>query len=258
MPNLRECLAFLWCLSAAGQQTEQKCQFEVTSVKRSVGQIYYRRQETDAGVRYSNIPMLFLIEKAYTVRTDQVKGPPWLFDEKYSVDAHLPAGMTKKQIPLCLKSLLADRFHLTAHKELTDTLVYALKTGAGGIRAPRVQDVSAEPGMQPISVSMQPGTGRLIIDGPLTLASLATYLTNNLDRPVVEMTGQSGTFHIRLDAYVDSGQDNSDEVKPMTRPDGTKAAPEASGSIFAALRALGLSLTPVHANVEHLIIDRLA
>lgn len=45
MPNLRECLAFLWCLSAAGQQTEQKCQFEVTSVKRSVGQIYYRRQE---------------------------------------------------------------------------------------------------------------------------------------------------------------------------------------------------------------------
>jgi uncharacterized protein (TIGR03435 family) len=54
-----------------------------------------------------------LIMKAYDLHPDQISGPSWLTDDRYSVDAVVPAGATLEQFRQMLQRLLVERFKLT-------------------------------------------------------------------------------------------------------------------------------------------------
>jgi uncharacterized protein (TIGR03435 family) len=48
-----------------------------------------------------------------------VIGPDWL-ESRFNIDAKMPAGSTRNQVPEMLQSLLADRFHMKSHSASKD------------------------------------------------------------------------------------------------------------------------------------------
>jgi uncharacterized protein (TIGR03435 family) len=56
---------------------------------------------------------MFILERAYGIKsTPQIEGPDWLWEERYDIDATLPEGASREQVPAMLRGLLADRFKL--------------------------------------------------------------------------------------------------------------------------------------------------
>src|SRR5580698_497737 len=77
---------------------------------------------TDPGrIHLCCVGMFSLLMRAYDIQIDQISGPSWIMDNMgpnlYQVDATMPAQTTKAQFQLMMQSLLADRFHLTVHRE---------------------------------------------------------------------------------------------------------------------------------------------
>src|SRR5947208_16668258 len=51
-----------------------------------------------------------LIRTAYKVKQFQLSGPDWMGSERWDVQAKLPEGTNKDQVPEMLQALLAERF----------------------------------------------------------------------------------------------------------------------------------------------------
>jgi uncharacterized protein (TIGR03435 family) len=69
---------------------------------------------------------------AWEVKSNDVKGPAWIGEQRFEITGLLPDGATGKDIPQLLRSLLRDRFKMVAHKEFKETQVYALLESRGG------------------------------------------------------------------------------------------------------------------------------
>jgi uncharacterized protein (TIGR03435 family) len=74
-----------------------------------------------------------LIREAYRLKDYQVIGPPWLDDgsDGFDIEAKAPRDATKAQVYEMLKTLLAQRFKLAAHRETRQLPVYELTKGKG-------------------------------------------------------------------------------------------------------------------------------
>jgi uncharacterized protein (TIGR03435 family) len=75
-----------------------------------------------------------LIQYAYKVKNYQVSGPDWIKSERFDIQAKLPEGATKEQVPEMLQALLADRFQLKLKREQTEHSVFGLVAAKGGIK----------------------------------------------------------------------------------------------------------------------------
>src|SRR5204863_5587142 len=81
---------------------------------------------------------------AYGIPPFRVVGPAWMGDAasdwtdgpKFDIEAKLPEGASRDQIPAMLRELLATRFKLTAHREYREQTVYALVVTKGGLSVP--------------------------------------------------------------------------------------------------------------------------
>jgi uncharacterized protein (TIGR03435 family) len=95
------------------------------------------------------------------------------------------------------------------------------------------------------------GQGRLgdLLEGETTIANLAQFLRLSTGRPVIDKTGLSGTYHMRMDfANALAGRGGPDIVP----------APDAPPSVFTAIREqLGLKLDSSQDERDTLIVDRL-
>src|SRR5258706_16353089 len=68
---------------------------------------------TLGGLQLRNTTLKNLVRSAYHLNEYQVDGgPKWLDSAKFAIDAKLPAGVPRDQIPLMLQAMLADRFKL--------------------------------------------------------------------------------------------------------------------------------------------------
>ena len=128
-------------------------------------------------------------------------GPAWFTSDNFDVAATFPSSTPKEQIPLMLKTLLADRFKLEAHTEMKEHSIYALTVGKGGAK---IKESAADDS----SMTNRMGTGHMDLH-KVTMQRLADLLsgtTLNMDeRPVVDMTGLKGLYDITLD-WADAGQ----------------------------------------------------
>ena len=165
----------------------------------------------------SSLALRDYIRIAYRVKEFQVSGPEWLTAERYEIDAKLPAGATRDQMPEMLKSLLEDRFALKLHRGTKDIPVYALVVANGGLKMkelppdPNAAEAAAAPveveaSGGPQGVSMNFGRGSTLNFGnnkfearKMTMLSLADSLTRYMDRPVVDMTGLNGMYDFTID-----------------------------------------------------------
>jgi uncharacterized protein (TIGR03435 family) len=219
----------------AQQQPAARTEFEVVSVKpgdpadpRSSG------RTTPGGLERRNATLKSLVLYAYHLNEYQLDGgPKWVDSARFNIDARLPAGAPRDQIPLMMQALLADRFKLEFHRETKTRPEYALVVAKGG---PRLQ-AAAEDEYQSSSQG-----DRMIKGSALPVSTLAFMLISVVGAPVLDRTGLTGKYDVSL------------EFAPLLE---TSVEDETLPDIFAALQdKLGLKLEATKGPVEVLVIDR--
>lgn len=244
-------------------QTTARPQFEAASIKPDHETPNYILIHPPAGGRYTadHISLQFLITAAYKIKQFQITGgPSWINTERYDVEAKAAdSHITDEQFRLMLQSLLADRFKLALHRETKQVPVYALLPAKGGLKLPAVKEGGCV-AFDPKSPPPPPAPGQMppivcggflrapnfIQAGKAGMAQLANALSDIVERPVIDKTGFTGTFDVRLDFSPEGTTFATDGATPDTsRP-----------SIFTALQEqLGLKLESRKGPSEILVID---
>jgi len=139
--------------------------------------------------------------------------------------------------------LLAERFHLSIHRELREQSVYALILGRGGPKFHETSDKGGKPGLRQRDYSFT------FTNAPMS--NLIGVLSQVTGRKVLDRTGLSSRYDFTLSYAPDSGSGRA----------GSNVSPAVDGfpdSVFTALREqLGLNLQAEKAPIEFIIVDRL-
>lgn len=191
-----------------------------------------------------------LVNFAYGVQQRQVAGAPdWFTSERYDISAE-PDGKgepSAKQWQSILKKLMADRFQVRVHYEKRELSVYALTVAKNGPKLTRSQSDPSAPegnGFGP------PGNFGATNATMADVAEALGYVV--VDRPVVDQTGITGKFNLRLTWTPDETQFGA---VGGYRPSATEN-PNAPPDLFTAIQEeLGLQLQSTKAPVDVLVID---
>ena len=129
---------------AIGHAQVKQATFEVASVRPSQNEVGpdYNNQITISPGEFNghNVTLKRLIAEAWQCQLNQVQGPAWIDRSEYDIQARVPEGASRQQIPLMLRSLLSDRFHLKEHSDTRKMRLYELKVSEGG---PKIKPVEA-------------------------------------------------------------------------------------------------------------------
>jgi uncharacterized protein (TIGR03435 family) len=74
------------------------------------------------------------------VELPQVEAPDFARSESFEIQATLPEGATREQVPEMLQTMLADRFKLAYHHETREYQVRVLTVGKSGMKLPRLPE----------------------------------------------------------------------------------------------------------------------
>jgi uncharacterized protein (TIGR03435 family) len=219
-----------------------------------------------------------LMQNAYTVQAFQiVGGPGWIDSEQYVLEAKADGNASRAQIFLMLQSLLEDRFQLKIHRETRELPVYTLVPARSGMKLQPPKEGScvdsptdtipepsrgrmqpAVPGGPPLArcgsvgVMAAPPSARMQ-GGKVLMPEFIRMLSMVLGRPVIDKTGFSGLFDVRLDFL----PDELTAMLPPPPPDAAGAPPDSNvPSILTAMQEqLGLRLESTKGPVEVIVID---
>jgi uncharacterized protein (TIGR03435 family) len=254
--------------------------FEVASIKRNnSGEGFTTRGAQPGGrVTFVNIPLRQMIIAAYGVQPFQViGGPSWITSDRFDVIAKAPEGVPPDQMNLMLQSLLADRFKLRTHNETRELPVYALvkartdgKLGAalkpaavdcgpagrgrGGPPPPAAAGSGAPAPGPAMGCRAMIAPGRITVGGQ-PIAQLATLLSQQVGRPVIDKTGLTGGYDFEVSFMPEGGRGGPAGPLPPGAPALPPIDPDAP-SLFTALQEqLGLKLESERGPVEVVIID---
>jgi uncharacterized protein (TIGR03435 family) len=232
--------------------------FEVASIKLNRSADSRRQIGPAPGGRFlvTNTTLRDLLPYAYGLPQAQasfrvIGGPAWIDDDRFDITASVAGTWTPQQMSEMLRTLLADRFGLVAHRELREMPTYALVVASQPRRLTRsAVDQAAcdarraaiqrrEPVPPPVAGAPPIcGTGRTI-PGAIravgqTTDALATSLAPFVSRVVADRTQLEGLWDYEL---------------TWNDPDGP--------SIFTALQEqLGLKLESTYGPVDVVVIDR--
>jgi uncharacterized protein (TIGR03435 family) len=187
---------------------------------------------TDQRIDLNTLSLADLIVMAYRIKPYQLTSPDWMRSERYDVQATLPAGATKEQVPEMMQALLAERFKVKIHRDKKPQPVYALLVSKDGHKlkpaptapTPPPDDPNAQSlslagqdlkisndgrGGQVITTNGATGaaTMRIRMDGgqlhmeieKASMAEFAEMLGQFLDKPVVDQTELAGSYQVQLD-----------------------------------------------------------
>jgi uncharacterized protein (TIGR03435 family) len=250
------CLSSLFALAlSAGAQSQPNAtkqatvaMFQAATIKPSKPDEPLEIQIQGRRFATAGTSLVDVMKYAYGVHGKQiVGGPEWIGTEKFDLLAdpgteNRPASDEMKRM---VQELLSDRFQLTFHRDKRELSVYAIVVGKAGAKLTKSEgDPSGIP-----AVAFSP-SGKLGA-GNATIADFATFLQRYvMDRPVVDQTGITGRYDLRLTWTPDESQFNG-RVPPATDD------PNAPPGLYTAIQEqLGLNLEAVKAPVEVLVIDR--
>lgn len=214
LPLLTALLVQLGVIAFAPGQAIQPS-FEVASVRPSQHEVGpdYNNQIAVSPDRFRgrNVTLRRLVADAWQCQLDQVFGPPWLDHNEYDIEARLPEGASKEQIPLMLRSLLYERFHLKEHSDTRQMRVYELLVGQGGPRIHPIMPRSAATGG---SGNRFRGDMRQFAD--LLAVQFSIPAADNPNQPVraggspipvLDKTGLQGIYEFSVDLRPELGTD---------------------------------------------------
>ena len=225
--------ATLGQLQAQTSSPDDRLRFEVASIKLVTDAVRDRIgiQNTAGGVEIAALPLRSLIRMAYAVR--EVAGPGWLDEVRFDIDAKPPAGYEPRQLAVLMRNLLADRFKLRAHIESRTAQGFALSAAPGGHRLPA--------GTERTFLTGRPG---LIQGKGRTIAELTGLVSDAVAAPVVDKTGLTGTYDLKL------------EWTPQLAASAAAPSGQTEVSIFTALREqMGLRLDSIPVPIEVAVVD---
>jgi uncharacterized protein (TIGR03435 family) len=190
-----------------------------------------------------------LIGAAYSLNPREISGgPEWAESERFDILAATPgdARPALEEQMAMLRTLLAERFKLTFHREEKEMAVYALTAPRGGAKLKE----SAGP------ADASPELTNVIFADHVRLparnATIGQFVWMMqravLDRPVLDKTGNSGRYDFDLEWAADESQFGGQVPHPAdsTWPDLRRALQQ----------QLGLRLEATRGIVEALVIDR--
>jgi uncharacterized protein (TIGR03435 family) len=176
-------------------------------------------------------------------------GPAWIRSERFAIQALMPEGSSEytfgqfmngqaPQLEVMIRNLLADRFHLSVHREMKEVPGYTLIVGKNGPRIRPATDGDVPP---PRAQRGAPPTASRRVYQRTTMTYVALMLGVITRRPVLDRTGLTGEFIFDL------------EYAPEDAPPGESSAP----SVFTAVQEqLGLKLESAKVPAEVIVIDR--
>ena len=250
--------------------------FEVASVKPNNSAGRNVRLQIQPGGRFTatNVSLREIIRAAYQVQPFQiVGGPGWMNSDRFDIVAkaesdfpQTPPGGPPGPLQLMLRSLLAERFNLTARTESRDMPIYELVLAredgrlgeglqpsavdcAGGRQGPGRGAAPPAPGERP-NCGMRIGPGVLSAGG-MPLSQFANGLAPMVERVVIDRTGLSGNFDLDLEWTPDQQLAQG----PFGGPDLPPVDPNGPSIFTAVQEQLGLKLESGRGPVDVLVID---
>jgi uncharacterized protein (TIGR03435 family) len=226
-----------------------------------------------------NASLRDLIRAAYVLEDSQLEGiPASIRSTRFDVDARMGGGATIDTARAMMRTLLAERFRLAAHRETRQLPIYDLIM-ARSDRLPgrslrtsgkECAPVSLPAGLPPAppppaggGTPITPGAFQCpsgLLPGHLSLRSLdmtafASVLWRRLlQRPVIDRTGLSGQFDIDLTYLPELETVNG---RPASENPSLPAQILGAPSIFTAVQEqLGLKLESSRGPVDVLVVDR--
>ena len=192
-------------------------------------------------ITFTHISLKNLIRAAYNEWSpQQLETPAWMESATFDIVANVPPGATREQANLMLQSLLADRFQLKIHRATRELPIYALVVAKNG---PKLKAAGADPNAPRGRGTIGSGARKRFEFDGRTMVSFADVLANEVERPVIDMTGLGGTYDIRLEFA---------QIKPGPGLPIPQDAPD----LFTALTdQLGLRLESRRGPVVVLVVD---
>jgi uncharacterized protein (TIGR03435 family) len=274
--------AILAAAAAFSQTPAPRPEFEVAAIKPTAPE---NPEQINVGVRIDGAMVIIhsfnlrdYLALAYQVKDFQISGPDWLTAVKFDMNAKVPDGAPRSQLPAMLQALLEDRFKLTLHRDKKEYPTYALVVAKGGAKLkeskPDSEAAAAsakEPGANNINVSatgggrggaiINLGRGAFISNGnghveghKVTMPQLLDTVGRFLDRPLVDLTGLTGMYDVSLAYGVEDLRlmlKNVGQERPI--PDGVLAP----ASISESLRDVGLVLELRKLPLDVIVIDHM-
>jgi uncharacterized protein (TIGR03435 family) len=238
------CSLVAWS-AASAQSTAPAPSFDVASIKLHEGGAHIIDISSSGSRLNVQAEMARgLITYAYNVEGYQVVLTPALSafgDKSYDIVAEVDGSRvpTTAEFREMLKSLLTDRFKLTAHHEQREMPVYALVVGANGPKFKQSAPDEKFSGFMGVN-----GRNENMTMTDAAMAEIARSIRNFTDRPVVDKTGLTGTYDIKFKATPEFRIENSSDPHDI--------------SIFdAVVDQLGLKLQSEKDMVDVIVVDHI-
>ncbi|MEI9974350.1 MAG: TIGR03435 family protein [Ignavibacteriota bacterium] len=266
-------------------QIPVKSQFEAASIKLTVpgrifphGPVFGGPGTSDPGqISYTNQRLKDLIFQAYDLMPYQLSVPSWMEQgERFDIFAKVPAGATKAEIPLMLRNLLETRFQMKVRHEPKEVPTYTLALAKDGSKLKEYAALLPDDFVEAAKITGYDKDGVPIvrqgyatgITGPLSedrtfisiarqsIRSLSQLLSKILQQPVVDRTGLTGRYDVRL---VFANFPVASTATPSSEAvlNGLSQASDPAPSLFDALRKqAGLTLEAKRQLVDFLVVER--
>ncbi len=130
-----------------------------------------------------------LLATAFRVPMQQVVAPELVRGLYFDIEAKLPEGATKDQVPEMLQAMLAERFKLTYHRETRDYQFSVLSVGKNGMKLPRLPDDAKGTST---STRLADGSTRMTQVG--NIASLFAVMNSFGGLQMADETGLTGLY----------------------------------------------------------------
>ena len=208
--------------------------FEAVSVRRGVSP--GMSEQIDPGrLVMTGLTLRALIQEAYSVPGFQTAGGPgWVDTDTFDIQAIAAGSNSREQLLEMLQTVLADRFGLVLHRETRALSGYSLTAERSGTKLQASTEAQTQISLRPLV--RDEGRSIRVILKKASMASLARYISQRMDCPVVDGTGLTGFFDFQQDLTLDTTFDLP--------------------SVFLEiLPSLGLKLQPAKEPTEILVID---
>lgn len=245
----------LFTMGALAQTAKPPLTFEVASVKPAEaldpgkmmsGHMRPPGMSFDqARVTFNMMSLQDLVLAAFKIKQYQLGAPSWvtggnpMTQQRFTIQAKMPEGATKDDVPEMLQALLVERFGLQFHREEKELSVYALVVGKSGSKlkdappdeaAPAAAEPTPGGGPPPppgpmMRVSGNPENGGTMTmrGGPnggtmkttaangivhieqskMSIDQLCDMASRFVDKPVVDMTELKGFYQMAIDLSMD-------------------------------------------------------
>jgi uncharacterized protein (TIGR03435 family) len=217
--------------------------FEVASIRENPGPWHVLRGYSSSGARLTLeawSPVDLIMEAYGLKRYQALSALPVTAFYDIAAKAGGDGTPTRAEFMPMLQTLLADRFNLRFHRETREVPVYAMVVGKSGVK------FKESPPEKPFrSYGGVNGRNQYRELSQATMEMVADRIAGEgIDRPVIDKTGLTGKYDIRLEATPEFRINNNPQPEDLR--------------IFDAIQQqLGLKLEPRKAAIEVLVVDRL-